>query len=478
MLSCIVGAGMAGIQILTYLLDNTSDQILIFDRKPFAGRGLPFLQDDRSLLLNQPIDQMSLIGDEEHYRRWLDEKRPGEAGERFSTRWTYGDYSQSIFDDLLSSPRVTWIERWVEDIEIDGDGFKVTDDHDDSYMADTVHLCTGMLPPKDPWDLLGFPNYIYHPYPVFQRKNMFLDAEMIGLIGTGLTTVDLALFLESIGYQGKILFIGDSGMFPTVRGPHVDIQTDAYAAALADPDVTLRKLIAAYCDDAHRNGVDTSRLLGRKQDPVSAIHLQLDNLREFAVLQQLTGVDLDTRSLAWNRLSLQEQLIFNRKFRSVFKVLQSPMPEQSARTILSILESGRGEVITDVDQISARPDGQFLVRAGDDEYEPDILVNSTGSRTELTDLTPAELSEHHSGDWSVGKSGWGRLLLKLLDRKILQADPVGGVSIEYPEFAAVSQRYGVLHNLKVYGDAVSGLHFGNNAVSLVAGPQRRGTNHA
>ena len=470
MQSCIIGAGMAGIQIMAYLLNHTTDDILVYDRKPFAGRGLPFIQDDRSLLLNQPSWLMSLTDDDDDYLNWLRQNAPEEAEQRFSTRWSYGEYSQKLFLKLVQSPRVTWIKRWVADVELEGEGFLLTDDEGETRTADSIHLCTGMLPPKDPWDLRGFDNYIYHPYPVYSRKNLFLKADMIGLIGTGLTTVDLAVFLADIGYQGKILFIGNSGVFPTVRGPDVALRSEQFQEAMSDPDVTLRSLIAAFCDDVAANGVDAAELLERRRDAASAIRFQLERLEEFSVLQQLNGVDLHKRSRAWSRLSLQDQLIFNRKFRGLFKVIQSPMPEKSARTLLAMLDSGQGEVLTGVDQISARPDGSFLVRQGDLEYLPDVLVNTTGSRTDLTELTPAELSERHGGDMSVGKSGWGRLLMALLDRKILQADPVGGVSVEYPSMRAVSQRYGVLENFMVYGDAISGLHFGNNAVNMVAGP--------
>lgn len=55
-----------------------------------------------------------------------------------------------------------------------------------------------------------------------------------------------------------------------------------------------------------------------------------------------------------------------------------------------------------------------------------------------------------------------------MDERILQPETFGGVQVRLPDLSAISQKYGIIHRLKIHGELISGIQFGNNSVDIIS----------
>src|SRR5699024_5927427 len=58
------------------------------------------------------------------------------------------------------------------------------------------------------------------------------------------------------------------------------------------------------------------------------------------------------------------------------------------------------------------------------------------------------------------------LVMKLIEKVVLQIDELGGIKIKYPEFSIISEA-GEKERMKLYGKLVSTTHINNSGVNLI-----------
>jgi uncharacterized NAD(P)/FAD-binding protein YdhS len=224
----IVGGGFSGAVFGLKLHRQCPDwRIVIAEPKKKLGRGVAYGACGPEHLLNVPVSRME-IGLRPSFTEWL---RPRshfiaealvESGldlaAAFVPRRLFGDYVEERVNEAIDSKSpagLSSVRGEVVRLLTDSRGVLLTDGR--QIRADIVVLAMGNLPPRPP----GGPDGWLYDSGFFVPDPWALDAfsdvdpaEPLLLIGSGLTTVDIALRLAQQGHRGPLLAVSRRGLTP------------------------------------------------------------------------------------------------------------------------------------------------------------------------------------------------------------------------------------------------------------------------
>ena len=213
----IIGGGFSGAMLAARLAEAGVASTLI-ERTGAFGPGVAYSTEFERHLLNVRSNRMGAVeGRADDFVRWLETHHPRQADpEGFAPRRLYGLY---VKDRLaaVEAAHPGLIERLTgEAVTIEGATVRLSDGR--RVEASRVVLTTGNPAPRtaeqggrivsDPWapgalDAIG------------------ADDEVI-IIGTGLTMVDMVLWLQARGWRGKATALSRRGLKPRAHGAHHD----------------------------------------------------------------------------------------------------------------------------------------------------------------------------------------------------------------------------------------------------------------
>ena len=155
---------------------------------------------------------MSAFSDDpDHFERWYGE-RAGGGGEDFAPRTLYGDYLEQV----RAEAGIAVVPG--EAVAIGEGGVRLADGR--GLAADAVVLAPGNFKPATPRGIdpeaLG-PLWVDDPWAGDLGEGLGAG-DVLLLIGTGLTAVDVALTLDATGYRGRIVALSRRGLAPRAHG--------------------------------------------------------------------------------------------------------------------------------------------------------------------------------------------------------------------------------------------------------------------
>ncbi|KQR87700.1 FAD/NAD(P)-binding protein [Sphingomonas sp. Leaf343] len=209
----IVGGGFSGTLLAINLLRfGGPDAVLVERAGDRIARGVAYSATEPAHLLNVRAAGMSAFPDDAgHFVRWLGTRDAGSA-QTFVPRLLYGEYLRETLDAVRDA-RLTLIEGDV--VDVDAGGVTLADGR--RVAADSIVLATGNLPPHTPpgVDPALLPSGRYIDDPWRSRPGEGLGAEdVVVLLGTGLTAIDVALQLDASGFAGTVLAMSRRGLKP------------------------------------------------------------------------------------------------------------------------------------------------------------------------------------------------------------------------------------------------------------------------
>lgn len=228
----IVGGGFSGAMLAARLAERGVRSILI-DQTGTFGPGLAYSTPFDRHLLNVRADRMSAVdsrpGD---FVDWLRDNCPKQADpDGFAPRRLYGEYLQHRLNAVrLAHPgMIELVTGEVAAVEGEGDGVRLTGGR--VIPACAVVLATGNPAPNttgkesrrviaDPWALTAL-----------ERIG---PEDAVIIVGTGLTMVDIALWLDATGRKGRITALSRRGLTPRVHGAGHDAPKPPTAKMLTD----------------------------------------------------------------------------------------------------------------------------------------------------------------------------------------------------------------------------------------------------
>lgn len=187
----------------------------LIDRTGTFGPGLAYSTPFEGHLLNVRSDRMSAVeGKPGDFVDWLRDNCPHHAApDGFAPRRLYGEYLQHRLNAArLAHPGM--IELITGEVaEIGSDSVRLSDGRAGGARA--VVLATGNPAPRTA--AKGSRRIITDPWALAALERIGPDDEVI-IVGTGLTMVDMVLWLDATGRKGRITALSRRGLTPRVHG--------------------------------------------------------------------------------------------------------------------------------------------------------------------------------------------------------------------------------------------------------------------
>jgi uncharacterized NAD(P)/FAD-binding protein YdhS len=224
----IVGGGFSGAIFGLKLHQQCPGwRIIIAEPKKHLGRGVAYGACGPEHLLNVPVGRME-IGLKPGFADWLQTRRNHiaeglvesglDVSAAFVPRRLFGDYVEERVNAALDAKSLVGlcsVRGEVVRLLTGTRGVLLTDGR--QIKADIVVLAMGNLPPRPPAgpDEWLYDSGFFIPDPWALDAFSGIDpAEPLLLIGSGLTTVDVALRLAQQGHRGALLAVSRRGLTP------------------------------------------------------------------------------------------------------------------------------------------------------------------------------------------------------------------------------------------------------------------------
>ena len=247
----VVGGGAAGVIAAATVLresGGTPLDVHIVERGPTVGPGLAYGTQETLHLLNNYAGRMSAFEDEPaHLVRWCHRRGEVVGPDTFLPRHVYGAYLADLLDEEVpAGSRVSRLRGEVVGIDDSGTDYSVTLASGAQLPADLVVLALGNPPPRDlPGIRTAARAYAPNPWAADLADRARRGSRVL-LVGTGLTTVDVAAALANAHHDVEMVAVSRHGLLPLRHLDHPPqaaglpaLPAASVAGALADARTAL-----------------------------------------------------------------------------------------------------------------------------------------------------------------------------------------------------------------------------------------------
>jgi uncharacterized NAD(P)/FAD-binding protein YdhS len=219
----IIGGGFSGAILAAQLLrrSHPSFSVAVVEKTASVGHGLAYGTDCRSLLLNVRARNMSAFPDDpSHFLRWAQSNYDPSTGPgSFLPRAVYGHYVEAVLNEAAQSagePRLEWLGDEAVDLSPTSGVTEIRMRSGRRLLAGRVVLALGNPPPGDPlasWNSGNSSRYFRDPWSADAVEGVD-GLRSILLVGSGLTSVDVAVQLRIRGFRGTVHIVSRHGLLP------------------------------------------------------------------------------------------------------------------------------------------------------------------------------------------------------------------------------------------------------------------------
>lgn len=214
----VVGGGAAGVITAATLLrraGDTSLDVRIVERVGTVGPGLAYGTSESLHLLNNYAGRMSAFEDDPgHLVRWCLARGEVVGPESFLPRHVYGEYLAGLLDRRDGRGNVRRIHDEVVGIDDSGTDYVATLASGAQVSAELVVLALGNPPPRDlPAVRAAARAYAGDPWAADLTDRASRGSRVL-LVGTGLTTVDVAAQLANAHHDVELVAVSRHGLLP------------------------------------------------------------------------------------------------------------------------------------------------------------------------------------------------------------------------------------------------------------------------
>lgn len=485
----IVGGGSVGVSFLYQFLlalqaapGAGALTIHLLEPQPEPGPGAAYQDDLRSNLLNIPAGNMSARADRRlDFVDWLREQDPGWlAGygvgsidpADFLPRPLFGAYMRAVYARCRQLAQalgatLSHVPSRVGRVAPLADGrVRVEPDAGTPLLARRVVLCNGNLPSQAFPSLEHAPGYFNSPYPVCTLTAGIAPDASVCVVGTSLSAVDAVAALQQAGHRGPILCASRNGRLPSVRSPH-NRAPDALqrlsrdgAVALAARHggaLTLDVVWQALRDEvlALNGSLEDDDLLGPDRDARSALEEEIQRSaaapRPWQAVAAATNAAVDQ---IWHLIPDAERRRFQSQWRSLWMARRATFPMRNALKLQALFDTGQLAVAAGYcDSVHDAASGLFVTRLrtprGQVEHRSRYLINATSFSVD------AQRTQDP-------------LVSSLLREGHAQADPHGGLALDYGTGCVKNASGRVQAGLSVLGSLAGGTYFWTTSMDVNA----------
>ena len=219
----IVGGGFSG-AMLAARLAEAGVAVTVIDRTGNFGRGVAYSTPFEGHLLNVRSNRMTAVeGRPDDFVNWLTANAPEQADpEGFAPRRLYGHYVQDRLARVETAHPGLITRVTGEVAAVDDGGVRLADGR--VVQGDAVVLATGNPAPKTAATGDAGGRIIGDPWAPGALDRIEPTDDVI-VVGTGLTMVDVVLWLEARGWHGTAKTLSRRGLIPRAHRPRPDTAT-------------------------------------------------------------------------------------------------------------------------------------------------------------------------------------------------------------------------------------------------------------
>lgn len=461
----IIGMGISGMGILTAYekqVDTSKFKIDCYDSKDSFGRGYPYGEDSKELILNLRTDKISY-----DYRKlqdlgnWYRENNLKEP--EYPSRVIFGRYMKSKLDETLKNTNANVFYEKVIRIDKLSEEWEVEDRSGNVNIYDRIHLCNGVLSQKKLYGLEKSHKYINHVYPVQEKLDSISSSDKVLIIGAGLTAIDMATYLLQEKNIEDIRMFSRSGVMPTVRVKEPRVKMKYFNMTMLKKileenydRISFEDFDRLFLKELNYHGINYDDFLKtHMQGGIEGLLYNIDNPHDLGIVQALLPYMNLIFNKVWDSMKLSDRKKFKKKYHSFMRLNRSPLQLKSAEIIIRAYKEGKFKIEKSVSSVEINKNGKFVLigeKGADldssDEY--DYAINGTGF-----DFTLESIEEVNP------------LLSQLIDKRYIMVDDNGGISAVPGTMRAISPRFGTLDKFHVHGVLASGVQYRNNSAMII-----------
>lgn len=295
----IIGGGAGGTLLAINLLSANPDEpirIDLIEKRPEVGAGVAYSTLNDVHLLNVPAAKMGAFADNiEHFHNWLTLNGHAYEANSFVPRRIFGQYLRDCLKTAADKCNETVVFNIHNDeavsIEPVECGANIQLKSGTVIDADKVVLAFGNFLPPHPSvpdkSFASSPNYIREPWnnPVLDEIG---EDDVVTIVGTGLSMVDVTMQLERRGHHGAINAISTRGMLPAVH--KLGFSYPSFADELDGKEriTDILKIVRRHAEKAADNGSDWRAVIDSLRPVTQKIWLGLPLAEKKYFMQHLS----------------------------------------------------------------------------------------------------------------------------------------------------------------------------------------------
>ncbi|MFI6097747.1 FAD/NAD(P)-binding protein [Lentzea sp. NPDC051213] len=397
----VIGGGAASSCVIESLAKNLAPaaavDITVFDAGPNLWSGSVFQPDVPEALANVGVEDMSLRSwDIHHGARWLrarghDRYVSTVNTNAFPPRALVGEYFKDTVRRTIADLReygstVTVQAQRVTAMHRVGGMWTLQTDAGTRESFDFAVLALGGAGAYDPYGLAGSPGYVGTPYPMHSSLAEVPQDAHVGIIGTGLTAIDVVMGLRGQGHRGRISLMSRRGLLPSVRRAPCSYEPVHFTAenverlAAAGGGLSLGDVLELVRRELAAAGADLSAMADELADdssPIDRLRYDLAQVNKpdigWQVLQKVVTTAAQT---AWFLLRDRDKHHVKFSFHHLVMRLCCPMPPENGARLLELLESGRLDVRSGLRGIDVLREGGHRAVFSDGVLDVDYTVDA------------------------------------------------------------------------------------------------------
>ncbi len=456
--------------------------IHLFEPQAEPGPGGAYQDDLRSNLLNIPAGNMSARADRRlDFVDWLREQDAGWLAAYgvetidpadFLPRPLFGAYMRAVYGRCRALAQrldatLAHVPCRVGRVAPQPDGrTRVEPEHGAPLLARHAVLCNGNLPSQAFPALENAPGYFNSPYPVSALAAGIDPDASVCIVGTSLSAVDAVAALQQAGHHGPILCASRNGRLPSVRSPH-NRAPDALRRLSRDGVPTLAArhggalsmavIWQALRDEvlALKGSLDEDDILGLDGDAQAALDEEIR--RSAAAARPWQAVAAATNAAVdeiWRLMPDSERSRFQSQWRSLWMARRATFPMRNALKLQVLFKTGQLTVLAGfTDCVHDAASGTFRTRLrtadGLVEHSSRCLINATSFSVDAARTADP-------------------LVSGLLREGHAQADPHGGLALDYGTGCLKDGRGHVQAGVSVLGSLAGGTYFWTTSMDVNA----------
>jgi len=447
----VIGAGCSGVLVCRQLgLHGAKagiSEVVLYDMSGRFGPSLPYGQDTTidQFILNMAtsllgVDAQRPDGFLHWIRRETDQQASSDSYVRRSLMGRYlASELQKAQEQLVSDgARLRRVAQTVHDIERTNSSYTIHTQDGRETGFETVILAVGHLKKRTPFP--ASPRYFANPYHDLDRLRASISPDSrVGILGTKLTAIDMAILLGSIGVS-RIHIYSNSGRLPLVRGA---LPSDFPCIHQDEISATTMAGFLHWFRRHRQYSREYDGLFG-SLDPLQRLRREIDaaqKVRDWQLSLDATKGQIDRY---WTNLDDVQKRRFYRKYQGMWMSYRHPMPLLNAHRIEAMLQTGQLTIHRGYRSTRVTPEGKALVDVSDRTLTLDYVIDATGFPGNLARLD-SPLIEH------------------LLDRGVVKQYNHGGIAIDPQTHLADGQ-----NSLYVIGPLTQGSLFYVSAIERLA----------